>query len=197
MAFQTVYWDAAVFHALFGKEAGRVEICEKVEQAARAGSIHIYTSTATFVECVWLKGVPNRLDSSHEAEISKYFQNSFIRPVLCDRLIAERARALIWKFYPGLKPKDAIHLASALFIGVDVLHTYDSDLLKLSGKIGNPAMKIEEPKDPFPPPPPPPEPSKPTSPPTPTAKEPSSPPTKQAEAVASTEKAPQLPANPN
>ncbi len=150
MAFQTVYWDANVFHAFFGKEEGRFETCGKIEKAAREGSVQIYTSTATFVECVWIKNVPNRLDPSHEAQISKYFQNSFIRAVLCDRLIAERARALIWKHYPGLKPKDAIHVPSALFIGVDVLQTYDEYLLKLSGKIGSPALRIEAPSDPDP-----------------------------------------------
>jgi predicted nucleic acid-binding protein len=155
MGFQTVYWDANVFHALFGKEAGREEVCAKIESYARQGILQIYTSTATFVECVWIKGVPNRLEPKHEALISKYFQHKFLRPIVCDRQIAESARSLIWQFYPGLKPKDAIHLASALFIGVDVLQTYDNDLLKLSGKVGNPPLKIEQPIDPFPPPPPP------------------------------------------
>jgi predicted nucleic acid-binding protein len=150
MGFQTVYWDANVFHALFGQEAGRVEACEKIEKVAREGKVHIYTSTATFVECVWLKGLPRVLEPKHESIIGKYFQHIFIRPVLCDRQICEHARALIWQFHPGLKPKDAIHVASALFIGVDVLHTYDDFLLKMSGKVGSPALRIEQPTDPFP-----------------------------------------------
>src|SRR5260221_723749 len=97
MGFQTVYWDANVFHAVFAKEAGRAEACEKIEKAAKEGKVHIYTSTATFVECVWIKGLPRVLEPQHEAVIGKYFQHVFIRPVLCDRQICERARSKIWR----------------------------------------------------------------------------------------------------
>jgi predicted nucleic acid-binding protein len=143
---RTVYWDANVFHALFGNEAGRVDICMQVEKAAREGKVEIYTSTATFVECVWIKGHPNKLAPEHEELIQKYFMHKFIKPINCDRPIAESARNLIWKF-PHLQPKDAIHVASAISQQVDILHTFDKDLLKLSGKVGNPPLKICQPED--------------------------------------------------
>ena len=145
MGLKTVYWDANVFHALFGKEAGRVETCLCVEKAARDGKVEIYTSTATFVECVWIKGHPDRLSKEHETVIQRYFMHKYIRAINCDRQIAEAARNLIWQF-PHLKPKDAIHVASAIAQQVEVLHTYDDDLLKLSGQIGNPPVKICHPE---------------------------------------------------
>ena len=145
MGLTTVYWDANVFHALFGKEAGRVETCLRIEKAAKNGELEIYTSTATFVECVWIKGKPDKLSKEHEAVIQKYFMHKYIRAINCDRQIAEFARNLIWQF-PHLKPKDAIHVASAISQQVEVLHTYDDHLLKLSGKIGNPPLKICNPE---------------------------------------------------
>jgi predicted nucleic acid-binding protein len=145
---KTVYWDACVFHALFGKEAGRVDACSRIEKAAQDGEVKIYTSTATFVECVWVKTVKDptgklyKLSPKHEEILQKYFMHSFIVPITCDRAIAEAARALLWK-YPALKPKDAIHVASAMSQPIDVMRSYDNDdLVKLNGKIGTPPLKI-------------------------------------------------------
>jgi predicted nucleic acid-binding protein len=139
---KTVYWDACVFHALFGKEPGREEVCVRIEKSARDGVVQIYTSTATFVECVWIKGQPDKLSKEHEAVIQRYFMHKFIRAISCDRQIAESARNLIWQF-PHLKPKDAIHVASAISQQIGELHSYDDDLLKLDGKING--LKICEP----------------------------------------------------
>jgi predicted nucleic acid-binding protein len=148
MAFQTVYWDANIFNALFGGEAGRVEACERIEKAASDGHVKIYTSAVTFVECIKIKGkqITNLLPE-HEERISKYFKREFIVTINCDRKIAEAARSLIWK-YPHLKPKDAIHVASAISQPIDLMHSYDNDdLVKLNGQIGVPALKICYPGD--------------------------------------------------
>ena len=103
------------------------------------------------MEVVWIKGKPDKFDPSHEAILAAYFAHKYIRTVNCDRMMAEQARHLIWK-YPHLKPKDAIHVATALSQQVDVLHTYDNDdLVKLNGKIGNPPLRIENPPQPPPP----------------------------------------------
>ena len=145
MPIQQVYWDpdANVFHALFSKEKGRVEACERLHDAARGGKLLIYTSAITFAECVWLKGLP-RLSKEHEAVIQKFFMHKYIEIINCDRMAGTNARRLLWDF-PHLQPKDAIHVASALSQQVDVLHSYDSDLLKLCGKLGAPPLKICEP----------------------------------------------------
>jgi predicted nucleic acid-binding protein len=145
-----VYWDANVFHALFGQEAGRVEGCRDIEASAKQGEVEIYTSAITFVECIWIKGKPDKFSEEHEEVLSAWFLHKFLRIVQCDRLIAESARQLIWK-NPHLKPKDAIHVASALFSRVDVMHTYDNDdLVVLNRKIGSPPLRIENPPPPEP-----------------------------------------------
>lgn len=45
-----------------------------------------------------------------------------------DRTLAERARDVVWNY--GVKPKDAIHVATALDAQVDQLDTFDEGLLK-------------------------------------------------------------------
>ncbi|MGH7976827.1 MAG: type II toxin-antitoxin system VapC family toxin [Limisphaerales bacterium] len=138
---RTVCRDANVFNALFGNETGR-EACARIEKAARDGTVEIYTSTVTFVECIKIKGKRVDLKPEHEEIIRKYFQHKFIKPINCDRKIAELSRALIWQ-HSHLKPYDAIHVASAISQQVDVLHSYDNDdLVKLDGKIGKPPLKI-------------------------------------------------------
>jgi hypothetical protein len=136
-----VYWDSSVFHALFGSEAGRVDVCLQIEKRAKDGLLEIYTSTVTFTECVWLKNNPNKLSRQHEAVIQRYFMHKYIKTINCDRTIAENARLLIWD-YPHLKPKDAIHVASAISQQIDVLHSYDTDHLRMDGKIGIPPLQI-------------------------------------------------------
>jgi outer membrane protein TolC/predicted nucleic acid-binding protein len=143
---KTVYWDSCVFHALFSEEKERVEICRKIIEAAQKGELQIYTSAITAVEVVWIKNF-DRMSSKHEETIQKFFEHKFIRVLTCDRGIAAEARRLLWQ-HAKLKPKDAIHVASAISQGVDVMHTYDDgDLVKpLSGKIGNPPMRICHPE---------------------------------------------------
>ena len=147
MAVTRVYWDSSVFHALFSKEAGRVEKCQRIEQAAQKGLVEIYFSSVSYTECVWLKSVERRLSKEHEEVIQKYFQHKFLKPVTCERSIGEEARQLLWR-YAHLKPKDAIHVASALFARVDAMHSYDDDdLVKISGQIGDPPLRICHPGD--------------------------------------------------
>jgi hypothetical protein len=65
---------------------------------------------------------------------------------MVDSVRAELARSLVWRC-DGLHPRDAIHVANAVSVGVHELHTYDDALLKLSGKIGSPGLKISKPGD--------------------------------------------------
>jgi predicted nucleic acid-binding protein len=150
---KTVYWDANIFHALFGKEQGRVEFCERIDKAALNGEVDIYTSAITLVECVWVKtivdptGKLNKLSPAHEEMLHKYFMQPYIRVVQCDRRISEFARSLMWK-YETLHHQDAIHVATAIFHRVDFMHSYDDDdLVKLNGLLGTPPLKICHPCD--------------------------------------------------
>lgn len=153
MPLKIFYWDACVFHALFKQEDGRMETCLRIQEAARNGSVHIYTSAVTLIECLWIKGQlepsgrPDKLLPEHEEKIQRYFMQPFIKIINCDRRIAESARALIWQ-NPHLKWKDAVHVATALSQPIDLLHSYDNnDIVSLNGKIGSPPLKICNPGD--------------------------------------------------
>jgi predicted nucleic acid-binding protein len=65
-----------------------------------------------------------------------------------DEFIAEQARELIWN-HSYLQSKDAIHAATALNMEIPVLDTFDSDLLKLDRRIGNPPLIIGQPHVPY------------------------------------------------
>jgi hypothetical protein len=80
-----------------------------------------------------------------------------------DRFVAERARTLVWD-HDALRPKDALHVATALDAGVEQFDTYDGDLdagveqfdtydgdlIALSGQIGEPPLFIGNPNVPIP-----------------------------------------------
>jgi predicted nucleic acid-binding protein len=58
------------------------------------------------------------------------------------RLIGELAREIIWEH--GVRPADAVHIASALYAQVDVLQTTDDRLLRRNGQIRG--LRIEKPR---------------------------------------------------
>ena len=61
-----------------------------------------------------------------------------------NRYLAEDARQLVWD-QSGVKPKDAIHLATAIKHHIATFDTFDEDLIQLDGKLGNPPMGIGTP----------------------------------------------------
>ena len=101
------------------------------------GKLTIVTSTFACVEVLKLKE-HEHLSQDDEQMISDFFQYPFIKFVDATRAICEAARHLIWK-HSGLKPKDAVHMASALAWvkrePLDVLFSYDSDFLDLDGTL--------------------------------------------------------------
>jgi len=140
------YWDAGVFVAYFNGEKGRVEIIEELLDEAEAGRVSIITSSFTLVEVIKLKG-SKPLNKKDEKTLSEFFDHAYIRLVDATRDVCESARRLIWK-YPALKPKDAVHLASALAFSkrayLDAIFSYDGDFICLNGVLTN-KFKIMEP----------------------------------------------------
>jgi hypothetical protein len=63
-------------------------------------------------------------------------QQPFIEGSLVDEAIGIAARRLMRRYQECKKPSDSIHLATALRLSVDEMHTYDgSDLIALDGQI--------------------------------------------------------------
>ena len=142
MAADRRYWDSCCFLGYLGNEPDKADKCEPVLTAAEDGHIEIVTSALTLTEVIKVKGA-QAIPKDQEKKIRDFFEHSWIIVREVDRFISEHARDLIWTH--GLKPYDAIHLATALNLKLSVMDTFDSDLLKLSNKVGNPRLVIAHP----------------------------------------------------
>lgn len=138
---QNLYWDSSCFCAWFSEEAGRYEICDAIIDAARKGQVKLYTSFLTLAEVI---KVPDLYPSESEDRIAEFFRNPYVVKVAVDWFVTRIARDLQRRF--NLDGRDAIHLATAIHIKADVLHTYDGqDLLKLDRRIPGTSLRIMEP----------------------------------------------------
>lgn len=135
------YWDSNAFLGWLAREAHKVTHCRPVIEAAQAGDLVIVTSALTIAEVLWLRGQP-RIPAEQARTIEAFFQHRWIVSREVDRFVAERARGLVWDH--NVKPKDAIHLATALGLEVKIAQfdTFDHDLRDLSGKLGTPPLLI-------------------------------------------------------
>ena len=137
MSLKNQYWDSSIFVAYFNDEVGRADTVESLLNEGTDGKLTIVTSAFACVEVLKLKE-HEHLSKENEEMISDLFQYPFIKIVDATRGICEAARHLIWK-HSNLKPKDAVHLASALAYAdreyLDVLFSYDNHFLGLSGAV--------------------------------------------------------------
>lgn len=145
MTVERIYWDSDVFLGWFQNEAGKVDRCEGVIQRAERGEVLIVTSTLTLAEVLWMRNQP-RLSKDKADLVQKFFRRSYIRVYNVTRKIAENAQGVVWD--NGIKPKDAIHVSTAINLKVDALETFDDGLLKKSGQVGEPLLKIRQPEPP-------------------------------------------------
>ncbi len=132
------------------------------KEAAEKKAI-ILTSYWSFAEVFKAKceGTAKPLDDAGDKKVEDLLRQRWIEPILVDERVGTLARRLMRAHPECKKPTDAVHLASALIVDPDEMHTYDgSDLLHLSGKIlsvGGRMLEICTAR-PAPPPPPPPAP---------------------------------------
>jgi predicted nucleic acid-binding protein len=146
---------------LINQEPGRVNHCRLVWQEAEKGDVLIYTSFFTFAEVFKVKCETDAkpLAEAKDKEIEALLRQRWIRPTVVDERIGVAARRLMRFHEACKKPSDGIHLATALALNVDEMHTFDgSDLLSLDGKVnradGKPLRICIPTPAPLPPPPP-------------------------------------------
>jgi predicted nucleic acid-binding protein len=145
MPVELVYWDSDAFLGWLQAEPGKAELCAGTLRRADQGEILIFTSTLTLAEVLWMRGAP--MVPQEKAEIlRKFFRRSYFRIRNVTRKISEDAQDLVWT--QGIRPKDAIHVATALDGHVNVLETFDDGLLAKTGTIGNPPLVIRKPMPP-------------------------------------------------
>ena len=109
-----LYWDACAWIAFIQKEkvelpSGQVEdresMCRSVLIAAKAGKVEIATSTLSLAEVC--------KDPTSASRFHEFLKLEYVLLVTLDRAVGEKARELMQGGYSGLKPPDAIHIATA------------------------------------------------------------------------------------
>jgi predicted nucleic acid-binding protein len=134
------YWDSFAFLSVFNKEPGHEKYREVIRLAER-GEALIITSAIALVEVVKIKGKA-AMGPKDEQAIRDFFEHSYIQVIGVTRNLAEEARKLVWE--KNLDPKDAVHIATAIFAQVQEIHTTDHKMTRLSGFA---EMTIGEPKN--------------------------------------------------
>lgn len=136
-----ICWETSCFIARFNEEPVRIDVCRAILEAAKKGEVTLYTSYITM--CEWAK-IKGEYPSEAEDKIVEFLRNPYIHLVTIDLAVSRITRDLVRRY--GLDVRDAIHLATAISLKVDVLHTYDAnDLIKLNGKIPEIRVVICEP----------------------------------------------------
>jgi predicted nucleic acid-binding protein len=141
-----VYWDSCVFLSYINDEPGRSKVINDLFAEVEKGNGKILTSTVAIVEvaCASHERTSSILSLEIQELLDQLWMDSNISLVEVNQQIAELARQLIRDAIPNswvLKPKDAVHLASALWIDKNVSKvnefiTYDTDLTKYQTMIG-------------------------------------------------------------
>lgn len=138
---ERIYWDSSSFLALLQAEHERVQACTDTLQAAKDGNFLIVTSALTIAEVLWLRGAP-KVTEEKEKIVNNFFRRSSIRVVNLDREIAQNAQRLVWD--NGVKPKDAIHIATAQRYDCAIFETFDDPLITKG--VGVAGIEFREPQ---------------------------------------------------
>jgi len=145
MTIEKIYWDSDAFLGHLQNEPGKANLCQGTLIRANKEEVLIVTSTLTPAEVLWMRNAP-RITADKANIVKRFFRRSYIRLYNVTRSISEYAQELVWSH--NVKPKDAIHVATALQLQVDALETFDEGLIALSGKLGNPPLVIRKPQQP-------------------------------------------------
>jgi len=141
---QLLYWDSCVFLSYIDAEKDRVDTLETIldEVHKSGGAKKIVTSTVSIVEVAFgaqekIKGV---LYPAIQQKIDALWNDASVLLFIeyhegIAHIARNRMRDALPKGYT-LTPLDAIHLASAQWLQVHELHTYDHGLRKYSSAIG-------------------------------------------------------------
>jgi predicted nucleic acid-binding protein len=124
-------------------------MCRDTLKRAVAGDVEIVTSAFTLAEVCKRKqiaGIPS-------INLPAFFDQRYILLVPVDKAVGEKAQNLQLAGIAGLKPQDAVHVASALIANVPILHTFDGTLRGLTKTLslndGNP-LEIMRPTEEIP-----------------------------------------------
>ncbi len=126
-----IYWDSNVIQSYIEKRAGRWQLLRSLLRASAdiAQPIKLVTSTWTVAEVAYFGALESdhALPEAYEA-IQDFWESDVIELIELHELIALKAKDIVRQSHFDqytIKPKDAVHAASAIFRGVVEFHTYD------------------------------------------------------------------------
>jgi predicted nucleic acid-binding protein len=147
-----IYWDSCLYISCIERTPSRCAVLDSILEAAKKREIILVASSLVLAEVVKVRedyGAPGA-DEAQSKLIAAFFENDFISVRSVDRKTAEDAREISRQF--GLKPPDAIHVATAIRFKCECLQTYDGEdgnsrkLIAFNGRIGTPRLPIELPR---------------------------------------------------
>lgn len=155
-----IAWDACTWIATIileqaalpdGGVEDRGAMCLPIIALAKTGQLEIATSGLSLVEVC----KHNSVKGEDNDVLADFFRHDYILVVPVDRHVGTLARELMTAGYAGLKPADAVHLATAIVSQASEFHTFDAKLLKLDQKLDRldgGLLRICKPLPPAPPP---------------------------------------------
>jgi predicted nucleic acid-binding protein len=124
---RSIYLDSSALIAVIQDEPG----CDPVKQVLSLVDQQLMTLYGSPLTLVEVRGQPR---GEHDPERDRRvldFLDGRVKPVELTRRVAIRARGYVGRY--GLKPADAIHIASAVEAPVEVLWSQDKDFKSLWG----------------------------------------------------------------
>jgi len=137
------YWDSDCFLGWLQAEADKERECQNVLEAAKDGKVRIITSALTIAEVLMIKG-KKPIPKANRAKVEAFFRSDFILVRNITRHIAEVGRGLVWDL--NIRPKDALHVATALDAKLSLFNTFDGNLIKKCNRIQPSGLIAERPR---------------------------------------------------
>jgi predicted nucleic acid-binding protein len=130
--YRRPYLDSSVYIAAIRGEVGRADVAKHILEDAEAGKLQVVGSTFVIAEVIRAKNQPP-LSQEDEQIVDQYVMRESMIWVELDVSLALEARRIARAH--GLKPADAVHLASAIKGEADVLFRWDDRFIKDGGTI--------------------------------------------------------------
>lgn len=137
-------WDSSVVIGYLAGDQRLSPVCPQIIQQAESGETEILVSQMAVAETAYLKGLS---DEDSERLIREFFGREYIIPVNVDGPISSIAQSLVRKYRnnPGIKPPDAVHLATAILWQIPILETVDQPFTRFDRLEGSPLVSIRFP----------------------------------------------------
>jgi predicted nucleic acid-binding protein len=138
------YWDACLFLAWLKDEErniGEMDGVRDIIQRMKRRDAKVITSVLTTVEVLEAR-LPAGIESAFKELLKRINRQSMDIRVAS---LAHDLRNYYVKSGRSLKTPDAIHLATAIHYRVDEFHTFDDQLLSMSGDVGGHRLTVCKP----------------------------------------------------